>query len=361
MNGTEWRLKPNKTHQTTRIENTVRVVLYLQGTIQAMFDKKHDKKVINIQALSDMVTVDWVLGTTCTYSCSYCPSVLHTGTHAWLSYDHFCRVVDHLRNHYQRPIQFLLSGGETTVDKTIGQKLEYLKQNDDRVVITSNGSRTANWWDRILDNVDEVILSCHPEFVDIDRFVQLARHCNTVTNVSINMAMLPEIWDKCFEYACILAKKSNGYSIVTKPLRVNFGHELYPYTKEQLDLLTKYPQFNDLDPNWPKPKTIKRPNKYTVEYSDGTSETLDAVKMVAEGMNRFRNYRCAIGMEKIAIRYDGLVTAGSWCKANRTKHSIGNINDLENLQLPEHYVLCPHDVCVNVNDVKVSKWQTPKS
>src|SRR3954470_21491856 len=65
-----------------------------------------------------ITVVDWCLGNTCNYACSYCPERLHDGSVPWAEYDRIVAFCDRLVEHYAprgQTLFFQFTGGEPTV------------------------------------------------------------------------------------------------------------------------------------------------------------------------------------------------------------------------------------------------------
>ena len=43
--------------------------------------EKYDR--LELECVADFVTIDWNMGNTCNYSCSYCDTWIHDGTVPW--------------------------------------------------------------------------------------------------------------------------------------------------------------------------------------------------------------------------------------------------------------------------------------
>ena len=71
--------------------------------------------IVSITPQKNVALVDWSMGSTCNYACSYCPTNLHDGKHQWPIEDQWVEILDAMYSHFQRPIQYVLSGGEPTV------------------------------------------------------------------------------------------------------------------------------------------------------------------------------------------------------------------------------------------------------
>ena len=124
----------------------------------------------------EFVVVNWCLGNTCNYSCTYCPDYLHDGSSGWLNYEDVEIFCERVINHYgDKKIYFEFTGGEVTMWKDFPKIISYLKDNDVNVGLISNGSRTLRWWKENYKNIDHVSLSYHSDFADDKHYLKVAK------------------------------------------------------------------------------------------------------------------------------------------------------------------------------------------
>jgi MoaA/NifB/PqqE/SkfB family radical SAM enzyme len=58
------------------------------------------KLVHSNQQHNDWFVVNWCLGNTCNYSCSYCPAALHDGSNKWPDPEVIKSFIARVKNHY---------------------------------------------------------------------------------------------------------------------------------------------------------------------------------------------------------------------------------------------------------------------
>ena len=137
--------------------------------------------------------VNWCLGNTCNFACSYCPTSLHDGSQRWHSTQNVKNFISKIRNyHPNKKIYFEFTGGEVTLNKDFIDICKYCTENDVKVGFISNGSRTIRWWEENKNYFDSVMLSYHSEFADQDHFVQVAEILNDEVRTHVNIMMKPE-------------------------------------------------------------------------------------------------------------------------------------------------------------------------
>jgi len=319
--------------------------------------------IVSIVPQKNIALVDWSMGTTCNYACSYCPPPLHDGKQPWPTEDKWLEILDAMHNHFQRPIQYVLSGGEPTVMPNFDKFLQAIKKHntENLISVITNGSRTVRWWERYGDLIDTVNLSVHIESCDPEHLLDVAHtfYKPGVNELNVLVAILPELWDKSIACAELLASNSNGYPVSLKRMRIEFGAKSYPYTEEQEHILQTYALFNTYNSEWTlpraKPKRIGVP--HIITYSDGKEELLHANRNINQNHNVFTGMKCYIGIDKIFINQFKEITAGSWCPQANWSHpdKIGRLDQLDKLNWPTEPYICEQPRCMNATDMRTRK------
>ena len=78
--------------------------------------------VYKVNNIEKYFTVDWTVGSTCNFSCSYCPEELHNGKTTWLDIKNLKKFLDKIYKFTELPLHFILAGGEITVDPELKEK-----------------------------------------------------------------------------------------------------------------------------------------------------------------------------------------------------------------------------------------------
>ena len=283
--------------------------------------------------------VNWCLGNTCNFSCSYCPKNLHDGSIRWPQLDKvknfIKRVVDQVS---PRKVYFEFTGGEVTLYKEFTEVCQYVTSLGGKVGLISNGSRTLRWWEENKKYIDHVCISYHPEFSDADHFINVISLLNNDVRVHANVMMSPKNFEQCLDVAKRLREVKN-ISIALQPLIVNFGDQLYEYTEDQhkvidnqFELIVKYVQ-------WDKTFQYYRGAMKMVD-ADGNEATRSAHRFINEKTNDWSGWNCYAGAEQIIVDLGGHIYRG-WCGVGGR---IGHIHDTE-LTLPNGPVLCHKTMC----------------
>lgn len=161
-------------------------------------------KIIKIEPLPKYYSITWMLGSFCNYSCSYCPDEWHDNTSrphdletlktAW---QNVYQKIQHLGLKYK--ISF--TGGEVTANKNFLPFLEWLRSecaDIDMIVITTNGSASANYYIKLARVVESISFSTHSEFMDEEEFFDKAIKVNSIMErpyKSFHVNIMNESWN----------------------------------------------------------------------------------------------------------------------------------------------------------------------
>lgn len=295
------------------------------------------------------VVVNWCLGNTCNFSCSYCPDSLHNGSEPWPSFEtakNFCTQI--LKHYKNRKIYFEFTGGEVTMWKHLSELCQFLRENNARIGIISNGSRTLDYWQKIVPLIDHICLSFHPEKGREEHFLKVAKYCSEHIRTHINIMMLPSDFDRCLAFA-LQVKEIPNISMALQPLMENFSEKIYPYSPLQNSIINKQHKFVI--------RHIKRNRDF--EYYRGSMAMVSGwnkkkhmapQKFISTNQNNWKGWKCSIGLEQVVIDHEGNVWRG-WCHVGG---KIGHISS-EDLLLPKKTVICNKSFCHCNLDIMATK------
>ncbi len=290
--------------------------------------------------------VEWMLGNSCTYACSYCPAKLHDGSIPWLDYDQVLDFIARLDAHYTRlgqTVWLQYTGGEPTLYPKFIPLLAACRARGWRQSVISNGVRTLRFWREAAAQLDYVILTYHVEFVDRDHFFAVVDQVRQDAAVHVNVTMLPARFDQCYQAARSLFERFEDITLTMKPLRKDFRDELYDYSAGQLELLRR--QFGGrVRVEGTAPRTTM-----TKVFADGRRVQQRANAFIIRQENDWRGWRCAAGVEAVRIMADGQVYR-SQCRVGGPLGRIG-----EAVELPSGFATCDRDRCSCISDILLTK------
>jgi organic radical activating enzyme len=301
---------------------------------------------------SNYYSVEWMLGNTCNYDCSFCSSEIKDGSQRWLKIEDYISTCARLIAQAERKnkkIVFQFTGGEPTLFKDFIQLIEFIKEKGHYVNLISNGSRTLRWWKELADKnlINYLFISVHTEQdCDIEHIINVVNlFKNSFTLCAVTC--IPEYFEKTV-YNLNKIKDNADCLVSLKPIIVNNKEDCFlDYSEEQLAIIKN----NTLVQS--KNYTVKFPGyRYDtlmeVEYSDNYKFKSSAPKLVTNKMNYFFNWKCSIGTEYLNIIYD---------KIYRGKCLVGGpIGTIyEDVGFVEDWVTCPFVRCVCSTDLIETK------
>ena len=300
-----------------------------------------------VKSSSRYTVVDWNLGSTCNYACSYCPTSLHDGSSPWPDYDTATAFCEYACRHYEsigQKVFFQLSGGEVTMYRRITDLVEFLRALGAEVGVISNGSRSAIWWDEFARHLNMAVFTHHIEYVQLRHFIEVVQGVSNRTRTHVNVTMVPTRFEECVKNAELIAENCPQVTITLKPLLIDFGSSMYEYTEPQRAAMLR----------WPERKVTNLTSGcrglMRKVYDDGSTELVKAAYLIVKSENRWRGWKCNVGVELLSVAKDGYVYRGVCRQGGR----LGHIRDKQ-LRLPSDSVLCEKAVCHCVSDILTSK------
>jgi MoaA/NifB/PqqE/SkfB family radical SAM enzyme len=223
-------------------------------------------KTIAIQHQSEkqskIFKVEWNLGKRCNFNCSYCDEYTHDNFSDHLKFEVAKKTIDKLKNQFpEKTIKINLTGGEPTINPDFEKLVDYMNSQDIKIGVTTNGSRTYKFYEKIIPKIDSLIFSYHMEYhkrqVLPATIVDLYNYKNTFekyVHLHVHMMMLPTMFDEADR--TIKYFKSNGVPIVLRRIRP-------AYMKDELATYNHQGQLIDgkiAMPNYPGTVTLKFKN-----------------------------------------------------------------------------------------------------
>ncbi len=307
-------------------------------------------KLVHLQPTNeDWFVVNWCLGNTCNYACSYCPSALHDASKKWPDPQVIKNFIAKVKDHYfHKNIYFEFTGGEVTMYKHFAEICQFCSDLGVKVGLISNGSRTLRYWEENMQYFDHVCLSYHPEFADEEHFLNVVKLLHKNVRTHVNVMMSPEKFEQCFELADKV-KDLGDLSIALQPLIVDFGDTLYEYTDYQKKILDRQHELITKHIKFTKPLEYYRGAMRKV-YEDGTTEPSSAHRFINDKTNDWSGWKCYAGVEQLIVDMDGSYHRG-WC---REGGQLGRIDD-KNLSFPMEPVVCTKTMCHCNFDIMCTK------
>ena len=323
------------------------------------------------------VKVQWSMGNTCNYSCSYCPEKLHNGSKPWLSTDRYISVVEKISEHYKnkqsRFMHWELIGGEVTTIPDFEKIIEKIHSYNSSCTIYTNGSRSVAWWEEAREYLSGVVITYHPESMDKQHLLNVVKtlkgHCTIDLNIAGIGGMVEDLGIVVDELRNLFKDNAQqsiyDVNITVKTMYKKYlgdnDHQqepYYNYTDNEMTILQRpgllprpiepVQENHDIDPD----DAMDHPKFWATEFlwDDGTTKYVQSHQIINEGLNSFKGMKCELGYDSINIDMNGEVVS-SWCGAK----SFGNITQINDWELPLSETTCPYDFCNNLNDISITK------
>jgi MoaA/NifB/PqqE/SkfB family radical SAM enzyme len=320
------------------------------------------KNVIEYKRIQENITVvDWWLGNTCNYKCSYCFSESNKGNKRVPPLKTYENNLDYFLNKIEennRKAFYILSGGEPTIYADLDLILEKITSSKcyNGSILVTNGSRTINWWQKNKSLLNMIAISFHIESADKDHILKI---CELLKDkkTTVTIMMHKDRFEDCMlthQYFIDNGILQNA-ALCVKALddTINNTDKLLEYTDEQNIFIKNNYLLEKKEPNsnthFYHPDACiaidNKENKYN--YLSNTIAHIDP---------DFKNWLCMIGTEHITIDYSGYIRANCNQKIFNTKYNLYYDNlQKENFNLLNKPVKCEINKCRCLGLYNISK------
>ena len=331
--------------------------------------------MIDVQRIEPVISnrkyVTWVLNNICPYSCVYCPEIVHSGKiKTYYDWEVHKEFLDFLFDYWKgNKITFAITGGEPTVHPYFEKILDKINEAGHDVGITTNLSRSINFWESIIDKLNYVSTSFHPHYENTDikhkKFIDKLLVLSEKTKYEVRVMMYPELWDTCIDFIDKVRETNYNWTdgtidqVMTVKVLEDFGIlDKYcdiNYTDEQLDYIDNFDfASEDIIIN----HKIQERNKqlYSVQeqvYFIDTENKKYVPNHIQEIANKrltnFSGWNCNIGIDSIYIDYDGKIKGGNCLEGGFIGDLLSKVNwNVEPIRCGSTYCHC-------VTDIKITK------
>lgn len=286
----------------------------------------------------DTIKIEWNLGKRCNYDCTYCPSIIHDNSSPHTDIAILRNTIDKLTE-LGKPVRLSLTGGEPCVHPKIEELLFYTKYNDFWLSVTTNGTRTSEWYTKQGRLIDQFVFSLHFEYdwqTILDRICEL--RVFTDTKLLVNVMAHHRHMKECRT----AVDRLHSYNIPFNIRRIR-------WTEGDSDLFDdmKYDQ-NDLDWILQFNSTVE-PNT-VINYVEKPVQMYHANDIIKLKINQYKGWECNAGLESLMINWDGEVHRAT-C---RVGGSLGNIYN-DTFTIPTKPTICDRNYCTCAADIPITK------
>lgn len=283
----------------------------------------------------DSCKIEWNLGKRCNLDCSYCPVEIHDNTSPHTDITILENTVNILKTISNARIS--LTGGEPCVHPKIESLLWYMRPRIKWINVTSNATRTANFYTGL--PIDHLVFSLHfedPKWKDRLHTILEFEELNG-NRTPFNVHVMAHHNHMKHVHEAITVLSLNKISCSVRRIRWSEKHDWFndmKYRPKDLDWILNA-------------KSTAEPN--TLIDRTELAHTNDLIK---EHRNQFEGWTCRAGIESLMINWDGEVHRAT-C---RVGGSLGNIYN-GNFKIPSDPVECTRKFCTCAADVNITKWK----
>jgi len=281
--------------------------------------------------------ITWDLGNKCNYRCSYCPSMFNDGSTGWPEWEDLKSFVANINKELPfKDICFRISGGEPTYWKHFLDFAELAKSYGNAFSFLTNGSRDIEYFKTIDKFTDGIILSYHPEYADVDHFINISKTVSCP--IAVNLMLGHDNFDDMLDIAKKLYDNSD-MAVWPKLIldKTNMTNEITDYTLEQKEFIKSWPYFRNLDDNKIHRGSLLLDNN-----------VVTANDLILQKLNQHRDWECWAGIDMINIDFTGNIFRAN-CEQGG---SLGTIRDFK---LPTTTIRCGKDSCNCLSDIYLRK------
>ena len=203
-------------------------------------------KIIRVEPVEKSISLTWMIGARCNYDCMYCPSWSHNDDRPHHTFEDLKITWSNLYSATRDknlPYRISFTGGEVTANKNFLPLIEFLRQQNVsiRMLVTTNGSASKRYYQRLAALVDSISFSTHSEFFDEQKFFEkvfLIDQQMIRPEKSIHVNIMQEYWnqDRIDLYKQLLDDRGVSYSVNAIDYSVKIRD--FPVQKGQLNLGT---------------------------------------------------------------------------------------------------------------------------
>jgi organic radical activating enzyme len=312
-------------------------------------------KIIRIEKIVESLFVYWTLTDQCNYKCNYCPPFLHSGNFARSIKPGFPTdneietflenlVSTHLKD---RKLSLVLSGGEPTIHPMFSKIIDRVGEYG-FTSVTTNGSRSVDWWANLPRLPTHLTVSLHHEFTNVQKVNELCKFLiEKDKRFFLNLMCDPKNWE---DTIAIYDQLDDDLKLHVQPKVLNFlstTRDRREYTEEQEQFIKHVQsQYNSFFTSLPP---LEMGDDAVMMLDSGEIRPLESLaELTMKRQNTFHKWKCSAGSDGIHVGFDGNVWAGI-CKSKY----LGRIDKFD---LLDDYLECPNQYCACPGDVRLNKF-----
>lgn len=307
---------------------------------------------------SKFANIVWQVSDVCNYRCSYCNRGNWGGAWPNTNVKQYIKtlksLVLQLKDQGYDTFKIFFSGGEPTYWKPLIEVCEFFYAETDRplLAVNTNMSRSLDWWENHYHYFRDVVASFHIESANQDQYLQNIKFLqDKMPYIACRLLMHDARFFEVVEFSERLKRELDNYIIEYAALFNDLlphspMHEYQDPRKREFLATHSYEQQRKREIRHPRET---KPAACLEVYSDGSTQTLNATRLISENRNHFKGWLCHIN-DSIFINTHGDIRLAS-CDAGRM---IGNLNQGD-VMVMKNPVVCPLEVCGCGTDINIPK------
>jgi molybdenum cofactor biosynthesis enzyme MoaA len=204
-----------------------------------------EPRIVQVTPTEEYFSVTWQVGIRCNYDCMYCSPEWHDNSskhHSLETLQEAWRQI-YLKTQYLKlPYKVSFTGGELTTNRHFLPFVLWLRENYGdklfKLLLTTNGSATFKYYNKMFDAIDNISFSVHSEHINEQKFFDMIVKLKQQISASkfIHVDIMNEAWnrDRIPLYIEFLANHGISYSM--NEIDYKFQNRVYPIFQGKLNL-----------------------------------------------------------------------------------------------------------------------------
>jgi MoaA/NifB/PqqE/SkfB family radical SAM enzyme len=181
-------------------------------------------KIVSVTPTEEYFSLNWQVGIRCNYDCMYCSPQWHDNTSGFRGLEELQSAWVNVFNKTKSsnlPYKISFTGGELTANKHFLPFVTWLKDNYleylFKVVVTTNGSASTQYYKKMFESVDNISFSVHTEHIDEQKFftMMLELSKNLPKDKFLQVVIMDEYWNQARipVYTKLLKENNISYTV----------------------------------------------------------------------------------------------------------------------------------------------------
>lgn len=201
--------------------------------------------IVQVKPTDQYFSITWKLTVRCNYDCMYCPTHWHNNNSADQSLTSLKSAWQSIvakTSHLGLPYKISFSGGEVTTNKNFLPFVLWLRNNYSKqifsILLTTNGSASTSYYQKLYSAVDNVSFSIHSEHVNETKFFStvIDLHKDLPPEKFLHVNIMNESWNQSRIPHYVKLLTDNGISHSINEVDYSLQTRSIPIMKGKLNL-----------------------------------------------------------------------------------------------------------------------------